>query len=158
MLREIGVLRLLVQIPPAFSPQKQVHVDGKHFDPPGAGSHHRKLSCKADFPPFLWVSFLIGMETKVEASELFRKCIFSANGKVDLLLDGQARFVSIICQWPLSRCECGSAKDWLLVNGNWEHGVTGMARKVQNASGQSRPLQLPDRSWSFLRVPSCLSR
>lgn len=34
---------------------------------------------------------------------------FSANGKVDLLTDGQARFVSIICQWLLSRCESGNA-------------------------------------------------
>lgn len=65
---------------------------------------------------------------------MFVFCFFSADGKVDLL-DGQARFVSIICHWSLSRCESGNAKDWLLANGDGEHRVRGMARKVQNASG-----------------------
>lgn len=53
-----------MQIPPAFSPQNQVHIDGKGFGAPVADSHHSKLSYKGFFPPFLWVSFLIEMETK----------------------------------------------------------------------------------------------
>lgn len=86
---------------------------------------------------------------------------FSGNGKVYLLRGGQARFASSICQMrgePLNRWKYGNAEDRLLVNGNWEQEVRGKARKVQNASGQSRPLQLPDQSWIFLQVPSCLSR
>lgn len=81
---------------------------------------------------------------------------FPRNGKVYLLWVGQARFVSSVCQTrgePFHRWEYGNAKDWPLAKGNWEREVMGESRKVQNASGQSRPRQLPIGAGSPCKLP-----